>query len=74
MTNGSDSRAARRLVALFIGGAVLGLLWERLQFPFFVHEGGASLVWSHVTFGAIRGHSLASGMTAAEHRSLWQRD
>ena len=53
MTNGSDSRATRRLVALFIGGAVLGLLWERVQFPFFVHEGGASLVWSHVTFGAI---------------------
>lgn len=53
MTNGSDSRATRRLVALFFGGAALGLLWERLQFRFYLHEGGAGLIWSHVSFAAI---------------------
>lgn len=51
MTN--DSRAIRRLVVLFVGGTVLGLLWEWLQFRFYVHEGGAGLIWSHVSFAAI---------------------
>lgn len=53
MTNDVDSRARRRLLALFASGVVLGLMWERLQFPFYVHEGGSTLVWSHVSFAAI---------------------
>lgn len=53
MTDDSDSRARWRLIVLFVGGAMLGLLWEWLQFPFYLHEGGAGLIWSHVSFAAI---------------------
>lgn len=49
----ADRRTTSRLWILFVAGALLGLLWERVQFRYYVHEGGAGLLWSHVSFAAV---------------------